>query len=493
MGFLYRIVLSRNISTELLGSYTVALSIACVFTTLLCSGIPLVISKQVAANQVTGKREHSYGMVFSGLIVSLVIALVLVLITLCFPSLFGAIFASEDSYIMLVSLLPYIVSTAVYTAIRGYLWGKEKYFQVSMVEFVEQIFKIVLCIVLFKLMKNGFIYAPGIIISVSCILSTLLGVYYFVKEGGKVKPYPTTFTTLIKTSTPLTFIKSIGSLINPFVSIILPIMLIRGGYSSEQALTMLGISMGMVLPLISIPSTIIGSLSMALIPQLNTLKSEKNYSKLITQIKSSFVFTLFCTFLLVPIFSSISVPICQVIFNNSTAGTILNLFAWIMVPNGLMMISSSILNSLGYEKFTFFSYAVSSIILIVGIIFLPQVMGINALFISLGSNGICVFLLNYFKIKRETGLNNSIITKLIALTFLTIPISFLNKFAYNLLILLFPRIVSIALVCCASVVVFVALMFAFGLINIEYFETIKSGLAGKVKTLRKKSRKRIKN
>lgn len=432
-------------------------------------------------------------MVFSGLIVSLIIALLLVVVTLLFPSLFDLIFTSHDSYVMLVSLLPYIVSTALYTAIRGYLWGKEKYYQVSMVEFVEQVCKIVLCIVLFKVIKNGYIYAPGIIISVSCIISTILGFYYFKKEKGKIKPYPNTMKTLLHSSTPLTAIKSVGSLINPFVSIILPVMLIGGGYSNEQALTLLGISMGMVLPLISIPSTIIGSLSMALIPQLNTLKSEKNYDKLISQIKSSFVFTLFATFLLVPIFSSISVPICQFIFNNTTAGNILNMFAWIMVPNGLMMISSSILNSLGYEKFTFVSYAISSVVLVLGIFILPKYIGINALFVSLGLNGIFVFLLNYWKIKKETGLNNTILSKLIILSLIAIPMTILNSLIYNLLDLVFPSFLSIALLCTISVIIFTILMFAFGIINIEYFDTLKNGLKNKVKVFRKKSRKNTTN
>ncbi len=428
-------------------------------------------------------------MVFSGLIISLVVTLFVILVTLLFPSLFELIFTSKDSYIMLISLLPYLISTAVYTSIRGYLWGKEKYYQVSMVEFVEQIFKIILCIVLFKVMKNGYVWVPGIVVSVSCILSTILGIYYFKKEKGKIKPYPNTFKTLFNSSAPLTTIRTVGSLINPFVSIILPLMLIKGGYSSEQALTMLGISMGMVLPLISIPSTIIGSLSMALIPKLNTLKSENNYSQLISQIKSSFVFTLFATFLLVPIFSSISVPICTFIFGNSTAGTILNMFAWIMVPNGLMMISSSILNSLGYEKYTFFSYAISSVVLILGILVLPAYLGINALFISLGINSFCVFLLNYIKIKRITGINNSILLKLITLMILALPMKYLNTFLYNLLVLIFPSIVSIGLICIISVVIFTLLMFAFGLINIEYFDLVKKGFMGKVKISKKLKRK----
>lgn len=430
-------------------------------------------------------------MVFSGLIISLVIALVLVLVTLLCPNLFNLIFASNDSYIMLISLLPYIVSTAIYTPLRGYLWGKEKYYQVSMVEFVEQVFKIVLCIILFKVMKNGYVYAPGIIISVSCILSTILGYYYFKKEKGKIRPHPKTFSTLLRSSTPLTTIKSVGSLINPFVSIILPLMLMSAGYSNEQALTLLGISMGMVLPLISIPSTIIGSLSMALIPQLNTLKSEKNHEKLTSQIKSSFVFTLFATFLLVPIFSSISVPICNIVFNNSTAGTILNIFAWIMVPNGLMMISSSILNSFDFEKYTFFSYTVSSVILILGIIILPKFLGINALFVSLGLNGFLVFILNYHKIRKETGINNGIIAKLIILILTTIPMTLLCSFTYNILALIFPSIVAVGLVCVMSTIIFSILMFAFGVINIEYFQILKNGFSNKVKTF--KSRKKNKS
>lgn len=405
-------------------------------------------------------------------------------------NLFGFVFTDSDSYIVLLTLLPFILSTAIYSSIRGYLWGKEKYFDVSMVEFIEQIIKIILCIVLFKTLKNAYIYVPGLAISISCVLSTLLGFYYFKKACGKIKPAPGTFSHLVKKSLPLTLVRFVGSLITPFISILLPIMLIKGGYTNEQSLALIGISMGMVLPLLSVPSTVIGSLSMALIPQLNVLKEQQKFLTLRRQINSSFVFTLCATFIFVPIFSSIGVPICETLFNSTNAGEILNSFAWIMVPNGIMMISTSILNSLGYEKYTFFSYGISSIILILGVLVLPQYMGINALFLSLGLNSLLVFVLNYIKIKRVVSIDNKTITNTAILLLLSIPITLLCRYMYKLLIIVFPNIIVIGLICIISLIATMLLMLAFNIINIEYFNTFKENLFKKVKINKLKLKKR---
>ena len=489
LGFLYRIVLSWNLSTSSLGAYTIALSVCSVFTTLLCSGIPLVISRTVASNEINNNHKSSFGTVFSGIIISLVLSFIVILITIFAKPLFGYIFTDSDSYVVLLTLLPFIVSTAIYTSLRGYLWGKEKYFHVSMVELIEQVIKIVLCIVLFKVLKNAYVYVPGLAISISCILSTVLGYYYFKKAKGKIRPQPNTFSPLIKTSLPMTLVRFVGSLMTPFISIILPIMLIRGGYSNDQALGLIGISMGMVLPLLSVPSTVIGSLSMALIPQLNVLKEQCNYLQLKRQITSSFVFTLCATIIFVPIFSSMGVPICEILFNSTKAGEILNAFAWTMVPSGIMMISNSILNSLGHEKYTFFSYGISSIVLILGVLLLPSYMGINALFLSLGINSLLVFILNFIKITKIVGINNRTLSNTILLLALSFPITLLCRYSYNFLSFIFPKIIAIALVCIISLVSTLILMFAFNIIDIEYFKNLKENLLKKVKINKLRTKK----
>lgn len=483
--------MSWNLGSASLGAYTIALSVCGVFTTLLCSGIPLVISRSVATNESNNNSNKSYAMIFSGIVFSCLISLIIVLFTLLGKNLFGFIFTDNDSYVVLLTLLPFIVSTAIYTSIRGYLWGKEKYFDVSMVEFVEQLIKIVLCIVLFKILKNTYIYVPGLAISISCILSTILGCYYFKKASGRLRIERDSFLPLVKKSLPMILVRFIGSLISPFISIILPLMLIKSGYTSDQALSFIGISMGMVLPLLSIPSTVIGSLSMALIPQLNVLKANCKYTLLRKQINSSFLFTLCATFIFVPIFSSMGVPICEILFNSTKAGEILNAFAWIMVPNGIMMISTSILNSLGFEKYTFFSYGVSSIILILGVLILPSFMGINSLFLSLGLNSLIVFILNFIKIKKIVGVNTKTITSTLFLFVLSFPITLLCKYTYNLLIFFFPQIIAIGLVCIISLFFTCMLLFTFKIIDIEYFNMLKNGLIQKVKTNKLKHKKRL--
>lgn len=476
LGFLFKIYLGRQIPTETLGSYSIALGVAMVFVTALTSGLPLVISRSVAGNQVSKNHHNSNKLVTSGLIISTILALFFVLCIVLVKPLFSLIFTDTDGYLILLSLIPFIVFSGVYSPIKGYLWGQEKYFEVSLVEFVEQIIKIIICFIIFLIFDINKSLPAGLSISIACALSTVLGFYFYKKSGGKFSNPKGYSKTLIKESLPLTLVRFVGSLLMPIVSIILPLRLMAGGYSNEQALSLIGICMGMTMPLLTIPSTIIGSLSMALIPQLSILNKQHNNFALNNQIKSSLLFTIISSFFILPIFIAIGEPISQFLFNNSQAGIILSKYAWVIIPTGIMQISTSILNSLGHEVYTFITYAIGGLVLFLGILLLPPVIGIESMLLSMGLNAVLVSLLNFYKIKKLTNFSASLVLKLIILCLITFGLTILCKQLFNLLIFVLPTFFSIAVCCMVIAVLYFLMLFVFNIIDYSYINMFKKRL-----------------
>ena len=276
LGFLFRVFLSRTLSPELLGVYTIAVSVFLVFATLLNSGLPLTISKFTAEFTTEKNNKKIFATVSAGLIISLILGVVCVLVILFGKGLFARVFTNDASYTLLICLIPAVVSTAVYAPFRGYLWGKEKYLKVSVVEFIEQVIRIITCLILYFFVSNeNFIFAAGISLGIACVLSTVLGIVFYLLDKAKLNNPKGFYKPLLKSSSPISAVRLAQSVMQPLIAILIPFRLIAAGYTESQALAQLGIAMGMTVPVLMIPSTIIGSLAMALIPKISSLIKEK--------------------------------------------------------------------------------------------------------------------------------------------------------------------------------------------------------------------------
>lgn len=170
----------------------------------------------------------------------------------------------------------------------------------------------------------------------------------------------------------------------PLIAIIIPLRLVAVGYTNEQALAAYGIAMGMTFPLLFLPSTIIGSLSMAIVPEISYNLESKNTIDVQNRIRSSIKFALFITACFLPAFIGLGEPIGEFLFNNTTSGYYLSYAAWIMIPLGINNIATSILNSLGLEAKGFINYIIGAGFLVFSIIFLPKYIGILALVWGMG-------------------------------------------------------------------------------------------------------------
>ena len=491
IGFLYKIFLSRVISTESLGLYSIVLSIYMVFITLVSSGMPIAISKLTASNKVNKNYISTHSLVYGALKIEIIFSLILVFLIVLCKGLLVPILGNESSYFLLLSLTPAIISAGIYSPFRGYLWGEEHYLKVSLVEFFEQIIKIIVLFVLIKLSFNLENLLPlGIAISISAILSTVIGIIYYFTSGGKLSKKEIKYKPIIDSALPLTTTRFCGSLMQPIISVLLPLRLVSFGFSKSQALSALGVAMGMTFPILTIPSTLIGSLSMALIPEIASLIKQNNIKALQRQINSSILFTMCCSFLCFIFILPLAHPICDLLFENYDAGTYLIYASWIIIPTGLSAITTSILNSLGHEKFTFKYFVYSAILSILIIVFIPKYVGVHSLFISTGLGMSLIYFLNIKKINKTLNIRQASLKYLLSLALISAPCLLLSKWLYNIFELMYGTIFGLIASASITIVCFVLLLLVFNLLDINII--IKNIKSSNKPIIQKEKHKKVK-
>ena len=173
MGFLLKIYLSRSLSSELLGSYQVAMSIFGVFMTLVSSGIPVVLSRNISYYHGKNNKRAIGSIVSSGLILTGIICAIVTLVVIFCPSLMNLIFTSSESSEMILILLPALLFSSIYEVLRGALWGEKQFFSISFTEFLEQVTRIIIIVLLFEttFLDMSLTNKTALSLSLACIIS----------------------------------------------------------------------------------------------------------------------------------------------------------------------------------------------------------------------------------------------------------------------------------------------------------------------------------
>lgn len=476
LGFIFRIYLSRVLGTEELGIYQVSLSVFMVLLTIVASGLPLIISKLSAKYFAKKDGEKEGKLVSASLIIAAITSVILIVIVLVFKRLFSFLFTDERCYLILVAMLPAVLFSGIYNVFRGAMWGRSNYFCFCITELFEQIVRITICVVLLSFGIGSLSPSIGaaLSLSIACFLSMALSVVLYFVYGGKLRKPGGVYKEVLKSSTPITAVRFLSSLVQPIIALIIPARLIVAGYTSSQALSIYGVTIGMTMPLLFIPITIVGSLSTALIPDLSAAVESEDSSHIKNRITSSLIITMFIAFLMIPLFIGAGENIGLFFFNNITSGVLLSGAAWMTLPLALTNITSSILNALGMEVKSFINYLIGSIFLFLGICLLPGVIGIRALIVGMGVCVSVTSLLNLIMIKRKTKIKLGILKPMLLMACFCLPSAALTFFVTSLLNGVMPLFFNLAISCSLGGAMFVLLCAIFKIINIKtFFASVK--------------------
>ncbi|MBQ7884561.1 MAG: oligosaccharide flippase family protein [Clostridia bacterium] len=469
IGFLFRIYISRTIGAEALGQYQVSFSVFMVLLTAVSSGLPFIVSRLTAEYRASGNKQSERKMVTASVIIGIVLSLVLCGLVVLFLPVLRKIFADDKCIALLLILLPALVFSAVYSTLRGNLWGQNRYLSLCITELFEQVARVILFIILISglLGSADGAYVSAISMTGACLLSSILVIIIFFATGGRLKATKDKqiYKTLLKKSTPISGVRLTASLIQPLIALIIPMRLVSAGYTSSQALALYGTAMGMTIPFLYIPSTIIGALSTALVPDLSAALVTNDMQYIKNRIVSAIRFTIFISVIFIPLYMGAGEIIGLFFYDNGLSGILLQQSAWVILPLGLTNITSSLLNSLGYEIKSMKNYVLGAIILILSIWFLPKFVGINSLIIGFGSLFVITSILNIKMLKNIINCKLQINKFLWLSIIFVIPAASICSFVCNLLLNFTTKFFALAISCSLGAIFYIVLCLIFNLIE----------------------------
>lgn len=281
LGMFIKVVLTRTISTEGIGLYSLILPTFNLFITLCSLGLPVAISKLVSE-----KKKQSKKIVLSVMPLALLFNfLLIVVLFLIAPFLSNNLLHNKATYYPLVAIgftLPFICISSI---IKGYFFGKEEMLPTIFSNIVEQLMRLLLTIVVIsKLMRNSLTYAVTGVVLIN-ILSEGISIIVLIlclprKRKVSIQDFyydRDTLKDLLNISIPTTGSRLIGSLCYFLEPIILTFALTKIGYTNSFITREYGIINGYVYALLLLPSFFTLAISSALLPVVSNSYSRGDY------------------------------------------------------------------------------------------------------------------------------------------------------------------------------------------------------------------------
>ena len=479
LGFLYRIYMSRAIGSEGIGIYQVALSVFGLIYTIICSGTPITVSRLMTKYKSEKQTDRVFKVITAGLSFTLAIAVPVCLIFFFAGNAFGFLFADQRCLNVFLIILPGLIFTSVYSVLRGVFWGNKDFLPYSVIELLEEICMIVVGILLINRATDIYDGAKRASVAVlaSYIFSFTIATAVFFVKKNKLKNPVSEFRPLLSSALPITAMRTANSMVISLVSIILPMRLIAAGFSSNQALSAFGAAVGQAIPLLFIPTTLIGSFTLVLIPEISENYYKKKNFYLKRDIEKSIKFATFVSCLFIPVFMVCGEEIGVIVFDSYECGKYLSASAFLMLFMSLSNLTTSMLNSIGLEKRTLVYFIISSVFMLISIWFLPFVLGVYSLLVGFTFVFGLTTVMNLILLNKKCEDKPKYLSFILLSTVTIIPTTILGFMLEKMLLIHLGTIFTFLILSSVMVIFNAALFAGFGLVSVNGFiNKIKLGM-----------------
>ena len=366
IGAVMKIWLVRVIGDGGIGLYQMAYPIYSTLLAISTAGIPVAISKLVAEN-VTVDDYREASRVFRIALLILTFTGLVITLLLYFTAEFIVQISDNDplSVYSIMAIAPAIFFVTVMSALRGFFQGQQYMFPTAASQVIEQIGRAVFSLYLaISLLGWGVEYAAagaafGTAAGGVLGLFLLVVIYYRrrpafmekLRAQRKTRAQPTglIIRRIFALAVPITF----GSLIMPLLSLIdqliVPGRLKAIGFAREQATALFGQLTGMAGSVVYFPNVVTLALSMSLVPAISEALVLRDRALIRNRASLSIKLTvLFSMPAAIGLFQ-LATPVTALLFGleNAGAGYALAYMSWSVIPLGLYVSTTGILQGLG--------------------------------------------------------------------------------------------------------------------------------------------------
>ena len=410
LSFLYRIVLSRTIGAEGLGIYQICLTVFAMFLTVSSSGVPVTVSRLMAKSGAVNDLSGKHSAVTAGIVSTLFITVPAALILFFGKNLFTFLFSDERCLDIFLILLPGLVLTAIYSVLRGSFWGNKQFLPYSIIELMEDAVMVICGVILVYGVSDPLIGARNATIAVviSYVFSFAVSMFWYFKTGGKFKNPAKQLKPLIVSSAPITAMRTAASVLNSAVAVLLPALLVAGGLSNSEAMSLYGVTLGMAVPMLFIPSSTIGSIAVVVAPELseNFYKGRDDLVKY--DVEKAVKAAIFVSTLIVPVLFVLGGALSDFLYSSELCGEIVERSSFLVLPMCIAMMTNTVLNSMNCEKRTLLYFRIGGAAMLICIVALTPFIGVYSYVCGLGCNYTISSALNLRLLKKNcNGVNFS--------------------------------------------------------------------------------------
>ena len=273
LGFLLRILLSRELGAAAMGLVELAHSAQQLLITPVVSGLPAAVSRMSA--RAEGNPARQTRVLRVALALALCVSLPLTAVAFLLRGRIAAWLGDARTLVALLCCLPCIPVLAVSCVLNGYFYGTGRPALPAAGELLEQGLRFFLCLRLcawltgMPLALRAAIPAAGtlagevaglLLMLPFCVVPLL-----FTHGSGSRRA---ALSELLSLSLPLTGMRLVSSLTRTVNATLIPARLVASGLPGSEALSQLGMMNGMLMPVLLLPSFITCSLSMVCAPEM---------------------------------------------------------------------------------------------------------------------------------------------------------------------------------------------------------------------------------
>lgn len=406
ISFLYRIVLSRAIGAEGVGIYQICLSVFAVFLTAASSGVPVTVSRLMAKQNALGREREKSAAVTAGVVCTLFITVPAAIILFAARGALGFLFSDDRCVDLFIILLPGLILTAVYAVMRGSFWGNKQFLPYSLIELAEDSVMVILgCILVYGADSppdgaKRAIYA----VLISYIFSFIVSVTHYLRRGGKFVNPKSQLKPLLASSLPITAMRTSTSLINSAVAVILPMLLVSFcGYTSAESVALYGVALGMAMPILFAPGTLIGSIAVVVAPELSENYYRGKTAEVKSDVEKCVKSAVLIAVALIPLLYTLGKDLGVLLYSDELSGEIIARFSLMMLPMSVSMISTTILNSLHGEVKTLISFFAGSACMAACLFALTPLFGIYGYLAGVALDFTVTAIINLILLYKKCG------------------------------------------------------------------------------------------
>ena len=469
-GIVFKVWLAARIGAEGIGVYQLVFSVYMFAATFATSGICTAVTRMVSVELVTGNKQGIKRIVTRCVQLSLLIALISIIVLF-----FGADFISQKllhegraalSLKILGFSLPFM---GVCSCIKGYFMARRKAAPSSVSQILEQAVRIAVIIPLVaKYNQFGLQYACAAVLLGDTIAEAASCIFVYIRyrlDFNKLeintpvsrKPYKI-LPVVTHIALPITSGRYLNSLLRMIENVLVPICLINSG-----GISLFGMIKGMALPILFFPSTLLGALSLLLIPEMSEAAAKGRVGVVRSVVSRIIKITSLTSIIFAAVFLVCGRQLGELIYQSRDVGFLLCALSPIVPFMYLDAISDGILKGLDQQKFTFFTSVGDSALRILLILLLLKQYGIYGFIGIMYFSNLFTCILNTKRLLKTSGANIDFSQTVFLPTCGAFFLCFVARFLLNLINI--PNLLFVLLVCILCIPLYMAFLFFFGIID----------------------------